>query len=95
MLTRPAGASGRYLYATRMKTVESESFVVMQRLRQHGYGGETLAWIVNRQEVVEVAERAGLKLERTFRLGAGWCVRDAPENPIREEGFPFAVPGSA
>jgi putative methyltransferase (TIGR04325 family) len=95
LLTRLAGASARYLYVTRMKTVESASFVVMQRLGKHGHESESLAWILNRNEIIEVAEGAGLKLERVFRLGAGWWLRDAPENPIGEEGFLFEAPGSA
>ena len=71
------------------------SFVVMQGLRKRGYDGETLAWIVNRNEIIETVEGAGLKLERTFRLGSGWWLRDTPENPIREEGLLFSVPDSS
>ena len=93
-LARFAPTAERYLYLTRLNMVSAEpSFVIVQRLQNHGLDGETPMWVFNRDEIVNEATNGGLTLERTFRLADGVWIRGAPENPVREQGFLFAASG--
>jgi putative methyltransferase (TIGR04325 family) len=72
LLARLAGAAAGYLYLARMPVVtDSASFVVLQRLYAPGIGAarvgtESLAWVLNRDELIASAERSGMRLVREF-----------------------------
>jgi putative methyltransferase (TIGR04325 family) len=91
-LTGLALSTERYLYVTRVRTaVSGPSFAIVHRARKHGLSGEVLSWVINRDELVNVAAAAGLQLRRSFRLADGLPIRGAPESPINERGFLFSA----
>lgn len=85
-----ARASARYLYITRLPlSEEAPSFVVLQRAEYHGYGTEYLGWVLNRDQFLESAAGADLRLVREFLVGYGHHVAGAPETPVAQRGFLF------
>jgi putative methyltransferase (TIGR04325 family) len=66
------------------------SFVSLQRADRHGYGTEYLGWVLNRDELLDAAEAAGLQLLREFFLTGRFSAAGAPEGPIGHRGFLFA-----
>jgi putative methyltransferase (TIGR04325 family) len=85
-----AGAMEVYTYITRLPLArEVPSFTVIQRAYAYGYDTEYLGWVVNRQELLACAERAGLELVREFLLDAWLSARGAPESPTGHGGFLF------
>jgi putative methyltransferase (TIGR04325 family) len=94
MVARLAGATGRYLYITRLPTaIEGDSFVVMQRAHRYGYDTEYLGWVLNREALLAAASAAGLELEREFILPAWLSAPGGSEDPIGHRGFLFAPRG--
>jgi putative methyltransferase (TIGR04325 family) len=86
-----AGATGRYLYVTRLPvSLASESFVVLQRAHRYGYETEYLGWVLNRGDLLEEARRAGLELVREFLLPDWLSAEGSPESPVDHRGFLFA-----
>jgi putative methyltransferase (TIGR04325 family) len=84
VLRQLAAATGEYLYLARLQVVvRSPSFVVEQRPYRPGYYTQCLSWFLNRQEIVDCAEEAGLELVREFVYLERWAVRGAPE---KQEG---------
>jgi putative methyltransferase (TIGR04325 family) len=89
-LGRLAGATGEYLYVTRVPlALRARSFVVLQRAQRHGYGTEYLGWVLNRDELLGAARACGLRLVREFLLDARFDAEGAPERPTTHGGFLF------
>lgn len=83
-----AAATGRYLLVTRLPIAQtSPSFVVVQRPYAYGYDTEYLGWVVNRGELLAVAEAAGLELIRELLVEAWLSAPGAPESPVEHRGF--------
>ena len=88
-LTGLAGATGRYLYLTRVPVVERvPSFVVLQRPQRHGLATEYLSWVFNRNELLACVSATGLELVREFLCGYRPKVAGAPEQD-ETRGFLF------
>jgi putative methyltransferase (TIGR04325 family) len=86
-----AAATHSYLYATRVPlALRVPSFVVLQRAYRYGYETEYLGWVLNRGELLEQAEFAGLSLLREFLLFGQIDAEGAPERPVEHRGFLFA-----
>ena len=84
VLRQLAAATGEFLYLARLQVViRSPSFVVEQRPYRAGYYTQCLSWFLNRQEILDCAEEAGLELVREFVYLERWAVRGAPE---KQEG---------
>jgi putative methyltransferase (TIGR04325 family) len=77
-LRRGAQSARGYLFLSDVPTVRDvPSYVVTQRS-----GGVTnLQYQLNRSEIVDTVERAGLRLIREFAMGAHPPVANAPEQP--------------
>lgn len=89
LVRRLAGATGKYLYITRIPIVEhAESFVFVQRPYTTGYNTEYLGWCLNRGELLRVAQDAGLSLVREFVMGENPEIERAPEQNMYR-GFLF------
>lgn len=79
-LRQLASATGNYLYVTRLPVVlHHPSFVVLQRAHKYGYDTEYLGWFLNRDEFLECASDAGMKLNREFLIDERPIVYRAPE----------------
>jgi len=78
ILRRAAQSARGYLFLSDVPTVRDvPSYVVTQRS-----GGMTnLQYQLNRSEIVDTVERAGLRLVREFAMGAHPPVANAPEQP--------------
>jgi len=74
-----AAATNEFLYIARLQTVAGASYVVVQRPYRSGYEGEFPSWFLNRGELVNCLEEAGLELVREFVYAEDWYVRGAPE----------------
>jgi putative methyltransferase (TIGR04325 family) len=86
---RLAAATGRYLYVAKVPVVvECPSFVVRQRAQEYGLDTEYLSWVLNRGELLDCAERAGLELVREVVYGYRPLVHGAPEQD-ETSGFLF------
>ena len=73
-------STGGYLFITQLPIVhKSSSFVMVQRPYEYGYDTEYLGWCLNRQEFLDCAQAAGVKLVREFIVGYQPQIRDAPE----------------
>lgn len=84
-----AGATQRHLFLTRTPTVaESPSFVVVQRAQSYGFGTDVLEWFLNRDEILDCAAGAGLRLVREFVMLDQTPASGAPEQ-ARYRGFLF------
>jgi putative methyltransferase (TIGR04325 family) len=69
-----------YMLVTNMPFVRhSPSFVFVQRPYRYGYNTEYLGWCLNREEFLECAERAELKLVRELIIGHRPYIHHAPE----------------
>jgi putative methyltransferase (TIGR04325 family) len=91
-LTALARATSGYLYVTRVPVaLRSASFVVLQRARRYGYETEYIGWVINRDELVQTAETAGLRFVREVLLPARFSAAGAPEDPVEHRGFLFSV----
>jgi putative methyltransferase (TIGR04325 family) len=67
VLTRLARSASPWLYLALVPLVRgAPSFVVQQRPDSYGYDTEYLGWVLNRDELLEAAGRAGLQVEREF-----------------------------
>jgi putative methyltransferase (TIGR04325 family) len=85
-----AGATGGYLYVTRVPlALHASSFVVLQRAYRYGYDTEYLGWVLNRLELLREAQAAGLELLREFLLFGMIDADGAPERPVEHRGFLF------
>jgi putative methyltransferase (TIGR04325 family) len=90
LLAKLAGATGDYLFVTRLPVaLDSDSFVVLQRAHAYGYDTEYLGWVVNRAELVRRAVDADLELVREFLLSAWFSASGAPEDPVEHRGYLF------
>lgn len=86
-----AGATGGYLYVTRVPVaLTAPSFVVLQRAQRYGYDTEFLGWVLNRDALLDAARAAGLALVREVILQAWLSTPEAGEDPIGHRGFLFA-----
>jgi putative methyltransferase (TIGR04325 family) len=90
LLVELAGATGEYLYVTRLPVaLEAQSFVVLQRAHAYGYETEYLGWVVNRDELIRRSADAGLELVREFLLSAWFSAAGAAEDPVEHRGYLF------
>jgi putative methyltransferase (TIGR04325 family) len=90
-LTGLAGATAGLLYVTRVPVARrAASFVVLQRAHDYGYDTEYLGWVLNRAELLSVADAAGVRLRREFLLADEIAADGAPETPVGHRGFLFA-----
>lgn len=79
VLLAAAQASRRYLYLSDIPTVRQvPAYVTVQRSR----GAFTLYQPLNRAELVDTVEQAGLRLVREFAMGPHPHVERAPEQPV-------------
>ena len=86
-----ARASAGLLYVTRAPVaLRAPSFVVLQRAYDYGYDTEYLGWVLNRDELLSVADAAGVTLMREFLVSAQIDAHGAPEAPVGHRGFLFA-----
>jgi putative methyltransferase (TIGR04325 family) len=92
LLSRLAGAAGRYLLITKVPVTDAVSFVTLQRAYEYGYDTEYLGWALNRKEIRTAGERAGLELVREFFLAAPLDIPGAPGS-IHHAGFLFRALG--
>lgn len=87
-IRRVAAAADQFFFLTRLPIVErSPSFPARQRI----YGTEMIHQQLNQAEVLEVAERAGLKLFREVVVGDRPYVHNAPEQ-CELRGWIFRAP---
>jgi putative methyltransferase (TIGR04325 family) len=91
-LQKLAQSTAGHIFVTDMPFIlHSPSFVFVQRPYRYGYETEYLGWCLNRQEFLEHAEDAGLKLVREFIIGHRPYIHMAPEqNEYR--GYLFRSP---
>lgn len=84
------GATGRYLYITRLPVLlTSPSVVVRQQARVQGFNDDLLGWFLNREELVSHVMSLGLTVQREFYVDEYPHVPEAAEQPdVR--GFLFA-----
>jgi len=83
------GATKGYLYlASTPVVLAAPSFVFVQRPWSFGYRTEYLAWCLNRQEVLAVAESCQMRLVREFVYGHAPQIKNAPEQNLYR-GFLF------
>ena len=91
LLARLGAAAAPFLYVTRLPVaLRAPAFVVVQRPYAYGYDTEYLGWVVSRDELLDAAERARLRLEREFLLVDEAEVAAAPESPVQHRGFLFS-----
>lgn len=75
-----ASVTKDYMYVTRLPVVfQSPSFVVLQRAYNFDYGTEYLGWFLNRDEFLQCASDAGMRLMREFLIDERPFVYGAPE----------------
>lgn len=79
-LRQLAGATGGYLFVTRLPVVLlAPAFVFVQRPYAYGYNTEYLGWCLNRQTFLREAEQVGAVLVREFVTGERPLIARAPE----------------
>ncbi len=89
LLMKLGAVAEGFLFITHLPTVmESGSYVMVQRPYEYGYDTEYLGWCINRDELLECAESAGLELVREFMIGAKPDVYKAP-GQCEYRGFLF------
>jgi putative methyltransferase (TIGR04325 family) len=92
VFSRLAAAASNYLLITRLPTVKTvPSYVFIQRPYLHGYNTEYLAWCLNRDEFMHVAQATGMQLMREFLVGDNHPIPNAPER-CEYYGFLFKKP---
>lgn len=92
LLKSLSGATGEYLFITRLPVVhQAASFVMVQRPYQYGYDTEYLGWCLNRGEFIQGAQQAGLEVIREFVVEPLPPIHRAPEQP-EHWGFLFRKP---
>jgi putative methyltransferase (TIGR04325 family) len=92
-LRRLAGATQNYLLLTRTPTVANyPSFLVVQRGQPYGFGADVLQWFLNRDELLECAAGADLRLAREFVMLDATPAKGVPEQ-ARSRGFLFEPKG--
>lgn len=85
-----ASTSGFFLLTNIPTVLHTSSFVFVQRPYQYGYNTEYLGWCLNRRELLECAEAAGMTLIREMIIGNRPPIYKAPEqNEYR--GFLFSA----
>lgn len=90
LLAGLAGATGRWLYVTRLPVaLESDSFVVLQRAHAYGYATEYLGWVIARRALLAGAAESGLELVRELLIDGLISAAGAPEAPVVHRGFLF------
>jgi putative methyltransferase (TIGR04325 family) len=90
LLSQLARASAGYLFVTRLPTIEhANSYVFVQRPYAYGYNTEYIGWCLNRDEFLQSAAAAGLRLVREFVTGEQPVIERAPEQCIYR-GFLFS-----
>ena len=79
ILRQAAQSTRHYLFLADIPSVRDvPTFVITQRS-----GGVThLQYLFNRSEIVDTAQRAGLRLLREFTMGSHAPVANAPEQPV-------------
>lgn len=89
LLARLCDSVGRYLFLTRVLTVQrSPSFVVLQRTDIYGYNSDMLTQVLNEDEILNIVRDRGLRLVREFVVGDGPTIVGAPEQ-CRDCGWLF------
>lgn len=89
-----AGATGGYLYVTRLPVLlASPSVVVRQQARIQGFNDELLGWFLNRDEFIGHLDSLGMELVREFYVDEHPFVEDAAEQ-ADVRGFLFRPKGS-
>jgi putative methyltransferase (TIGR04325 family) len=89
LLGRLATASRGYLLVNRVPvTAGGPSFVTLQRGHAQGLATEYLSWVLDPAELVETAQRSGLRLVRELLVGYRPPVHGAPE-PVDTRGYLF------
>jgi putative methyltransferase (TIGR04325 family) len=84
-----ADVSASWTFFTRVPVVQQHpSFVVLQRAHAYGYATEYLGWVFNRDELLDAARNARLKLERELVIHSELLAAGAPE-PFTHSGFLF------
>jgi putative methyltransferase (TIGR04325 family) len=90
LLAGLAGATGRFLYVTRLPVaLESDSFVVLQRAHAYGYATEYLGWVIARDALLAGAVDSGLELVQELLIDGLISAAGAPEAPVVHRGFLF------
>jgi putative methyltransferase (TIGR04325 family) len=75
-----ANATTGYLFVTGLPIVQnSNSFIFVQRPYKYGYNTEYTGWCLNRSQFLQVADAAGIVLEREFIIGYQPIIKKAPE----------------
>lgn len=88
-----AGATGRYLYITRLPVLlGSPSVVVRQQARIQGFNDDLLGWFLNREEFLEHVESLGMQLAREFYVDEHPFIEDVSEQ-ADVRGFLFRSKG--
>jgi putative methyltransferase (TIGR04325 family) len=85
VIQQAARATRHYLFASTPAVKDAPSFVITQRTG----GVTTLQQLLNRSELIDAVQRAGLRLLREFPMGPHPRVTGAPEQPT-SMGFLFA-----
>lgn len=84
------GATGRYLYVTRLPVfLGGPSVVVRQHAEGHGIDASFLGWFLGRDEFVGHVESLGMTLVREFYVQEFPCIATAAEQP-EVRGYLFA-----
>jgi putative methyltransferase (TIGR04325 family) len=82
-LEQLARAASSHLFLTRVPVVfHAPSYVVRHRASVRGNESEFLSWVINRDELIESAKRAGSILEREFLIAGS---RQIPGTPAPQE----------
>lgn len=92
VVARLAASSTAWLMINCLPVVYSvPGFVVVQRLRGAGFGGDFYSHAINHDDFVQEVERHGLVLERELMSWGPVHYRGAPEHPVGA-GFLFRRP---
>jgi putative methyltransferase (TIGR04325 family) len=72
-------AAGSFIYIVTTVVRHAPSFVVVQRPYKYGYDTDLTQWMLNRDELVSVAEEHGFTLRREFLNEEMAPIEGAPE----------------
>lgn len=82
-------AAQRHLLLMRTSTIDhNPSFVVVQRAQSYGFGTDVLEWFLNRNELLDCASSAGVRLVRELVMLDKTPAAGVPEQ-ARYRGFLF------